>query len=504
MVDLMLAGRKDVARRESAGATAGATAASPGIAALPALSLTDLSGRPLTAADLAGRVVLVEFWATWCPPCRSTLDWLAGLERAHRERIATVALAVESPESEVRSTGASIGPGLSAAVADEATARAFGDITSVPTLFVFDRQGRTAGVTYGAPPDLHEQVGRTLDPLLTRAEASPAAGASAAAAAESAPTPYTAEQIRGSNPAGRLIRFRVEEGDQVAVTQTRFLAANAEGADVEVSTLDEQGAVLESRTSHVTWAELQGHARFPKSATRISDETVTTSLGTFDASVYDVADPTGNEMHFVFARGRPGPPIKYWSTVDGCTVMSAEMVAFEMQPEVPAAAAKVLPAAAVSAAAAGPGADAPFDWIKGLAGEWEGTFEWSGGRTGKVDLRVRYRLTGNGTAVVEDLIMGDEPSMTSVYHLDGADLRMTHYCGAGNQPRLKATAIDTGKRSIHFDLVDVTNLKGPTAGHVTGVDLLLSQPDRLELAFTFQGSGVASYERIQATRRGAR
>jgi hypothetical protein len=46
------------------------------------------------------------------------------------------------------------------------TARAFGDITAVPTLFLFDRQGRTAGVSYGAPPDLLQQVERKLDALL--------------------------------------------------------------------------------------------------------------------------------------------------------------------------------------------------------------------------------------------------------------------------------------------------------------------------------------------------
>src|SRR5262245_27361205 len=163
MVDLMLAGRKDVARRESAGEPGPASAA---VAALPAFTLSDLGGRPIKAADLADRVVLVEFWATWRPPCRSTLDWLGGLKRAHGDRLAIVALAVESPETEIRSVAASLDPGLRCAIADSATARAFGDITAVPTLFLFDRQGRAAGATYGAPPDLHDRVEKTLAALL--------------------------------------------------------------------------------------------------------------------------------------------------------------------------------------------------------------------------------------------------------------------------------------------------------------------------------------------------
>ena len=162
MTDLMLAGRKkDVARESAAGTTAQAS-----VPALPSFSLSDLSGRSIAPADLSGRVVLVEFWATWCPPCRSTLDWLGGLKRAHGDRLAIVTLAVESPEAEVRSIAASLDPGLRSAIADAATTRAFGDITAVPALFLFDHQGRTAGVSYGAPPDLHEKVEKTLETLL--------------------------------------------------------------------------------------------------------------------------------------------------------------------------------------------------------------------------------------------------------------------------------------------------------------------------------------------------
>ena len=62
---------------------------------MPAVRLTDLDGKTLTRDDLAGRVVLVEFWATWCPPCRGTLAWLGELKKRYGDRLAVVTIAIE-------------------------------------------------------------------------------------------------------------------------------------------------------------------------------------------------------------------------------------------------------------------------------------------------------------------------------------------------------------------------------------------------------------------------
>ena len=164
MIDLILKGKKSEAMRQAAVASG---VGEQEIAAIPAFTVTDLNGKPLSEKDLAGRVVVVEFWATWCPPCRSTLEWLGGLRKKYGDRVAVVALAVESEDAAVRKLTAELSQELCWAMATPESARAFGDVVAVPTMFVFGRDGKTARVSYGAPPDLHEQVEKTLESLLS-------------------------------------------------------------------------------------------------------------------------------------------------------------------------------------------------------------------------------------------------------------------------------------------------------------------------------------------------
>src|SRR5687768_12947493 len=78
---------------------------------------------------------------------------------------------------------------------------------------------------------------------------------------------------------------------------------------------------------------------------------------------------------------------------------------------------------------------AAFEKIKALAGTWVEA-DKDGKPTDKVVSVVK--VTAGGSAVQETIFPGTQMEMVSVYHLDGADLVMTHYCMLGNQPRMKA------------------------------------------------------------------
>jgi hypothetical protein len=138
--------------------------------------------------------------------------------------------------------------------------------------------------------------------------------------------------------------------------------------------------------------------------------------------------------------------------------------------------------------------------LTSLAGDWQGTFEWSGARTDEGKMDATYYVTGNGSAVVENLLQDGKPMMTSVYHLDGNDLRLTHFCAAQNQPRLKAQRIDPAVGAVDFSFVDATNMRTPDAPHVNGLEWRMLDADHISLTFLFQAGSKQSRELIQLRR----
>ena len=110
--------------------------------------------------------MLVEFWATWCPPCRGTLGWLGELKKRYGDRLVVVAVAVESEEAKVRKLVGELEAAADLGDRSPDLVRAFGDVSAVPTLLVFDADGRAAGAFYGAPPTLHSEAETKLASLL--------------------------------------------------------------------------------------------------------------------------------------------------------------------------------------------------------------------------------------------------------------------------------------------------------------------------------------------------
>jgi hypothetical protein len=98
-----------------------------------------------------------------------------------------------------------------------------------------------------------------------------------------------------------------------------------------------------------------------------------------------------------------------------------------------------------------------FDAMKTLQGSWTGK------NSGGEPINVSFRMTGGDTTLMSE-IQGRE-DMMSMIHMDGDRLLLTHYCGAGNQPRMQAS-MSPDQKTVIFDFVDATNLDSPKAGHM--------------------------------------
>jgi hypothetical protein len=137
---------------------------------------------------------------------------------------------------------------------------------------------------------------------------------------------------------------------------------------------------------------------------------------------------------------------------------------------------------------------AAFEKLISLVGEWEGT-----NTAGHV--KATYTLVSGGTALMERLQSANEPEMITLYSLDGDHLMMTHYCSAGNQPQMKTATITELNGSLTFQTYQVSGLKTPDDGHMTGLTLKMPDKDHFTQQWTYLEKGKAQADVFKFTRK---
>ena len=109
----------------------------------PALNLTDLDGRVLTNESLRGKVVLLNFWATWCTPCREEIPMLVALQDHYRDQLVIVGLSIdELPAADVQQFAGEFAVNYPIVMATPELQEAFGGISAVPSTFVMNPDGK--------------------------------------------------------------------------------------------------------------------------------------------------------------------------------------------------------------------------------------------------------------------------------------------------------------------------------------------------------------------------
>jgi thiol-disulfide isomerase/thioredoxin len=139
----------------------------------PDFKLTAIDGKPLTLAALQGKAVLLNFWATWCGPCRAEIPDLIALQSRYKERLQIIGLNVDDEEADIQQYVEEMGINYPVAMTSNDVRAQFGGIPALPTSFVLDTEGRVVQKHVGLwNPAVYETEIRALlgMPIMAKVE----------------------------------------------------------------------------------------------------------------------------------------------------------------------------------------------------------------------------------------------------------------------------------------------------------------------------------------------
>jgi peroxiredoxin len=136
--------------------------------AAPEFALETYQGEPIALADLRGQAVVINFWATWCPPCRAEMPAIQAVYDKYRDQ-GLVVLAVDQQETEAQVAPFAEEMGLTFPILmdREGAVSAQYQVKALPATFFVDRQGIVQEVTLGGPMAagfVESQVSKLLGP----------------------------------------------------------------------------------------------------------------------------------------------------------------------------------------------------------------------------------------------------------------------------------------------------------------------------------------------------
>jgi peroxiredoxin len=148
----MLIAGKRLTRPQTPGARlAGSNAAIKGKDA-PDFQLMDINGKTVRLADLKGKAVLLNFWATWCPPCKIEIPWFVDLQKQYGPQglqIVGVAMDDGNPRDAVAKFAREMGVNYTIVLGNDKVADAYGGVEALPTTFYIGRDGKIVSRVFG-------------------------------------------------------------------------------------------------------------------------------------------------------------------------------------------------------------------------------------------------------------------------------------------------------------------------------------------------------------------
>ena len=142
----------------------------------PEFALKDADGKVLRLSDYRGKVILLDFWATWCGPCQIEIPWFMEFERKYRDRgFAVIGVSMDEEGWEaVKPFVADLAVNYRMVLGDDSIAQQYGGVEALPTTFLIDREGKIAAVHVGLASKSEFQNG--IEQLLQNTPGNPGSG----------------------------------------------------------------------------------------------------------------------------------------------------------------------------------------------------------------------------------------------------------------------------------------------------------------------------------------
>ena len=114
----------------------------------PNWQLSDVDGKPVKLSDFKGKVIILDFWATWCPPCRAEIPGFVAIQKKYADKgLTVVGVSVDQQgASVVKPFMQQLKMNYPVVLANAKMIGDYGDIGSIPTTFIIDRQGNIVSV----------------------------------------------------------------------------------------------------------------------------------------------------------------------------------------------------------------------------------------------------------------------------------------------------------------------------------------------------------------------
>ncbi len=165
----MLAAGKYLARRQAGSAIQASSGNIRGQLA-PDFELADLDGKKVRLSDFKGKAVLLNFWATWCAPCKIEMPWFVELQKQYGPQgLQIIGVALDSDPPDIKKFVTDIGVNYVVLIGNDKVGNLYGGVQGLPTTFYIGRDGKVVSRAFGLIS--HREIEQNIQAALKQGQA---------------------------------------------------------------------------------------------------------------------------------------------------------------------------------------------------------------------------------------------------------------------------------------------------------------------------------------------